>query len=33
LAMQVPANAYSPGPSPALLRDRWFLMAGDTDFR
>lgn len=33
LAIQVPANAYSPGPSPALLRDRWFLMAGDTDFR
>lgn len=33
LAIQVPANAYSPGPSPASLRDRWFLMAGDTDFR
>jgi hypothetical protein len=33
LAIQIPANAHSPGPSPESLRDRWFLMAGDTDFR
>lgn len=33
LGILVPANAHSPGPSPASLRDRWFLMAGDTDFR
>lgn len=29
----VPANVWSPGPAVAELRDRWWLMAGDTDFR
>jgi hypothetical protein len=29
----VPANAHTPGPAIEELRDRWFLMAGDTDFR
>ena len=28
----VPANAHTPGLAAATLRDRWFLMAGDTDF-
>lgn len=29
----VPANVWSPGPSADELRNRWWLMAGDTDFR
>lgn len=29
----IPANAHSPGMPPDQLRDRWFLMGGDTDFR
>lgn len=29
----IPANAHSPGIPPEQLRDRWFLMGGDTDFR
>jgi len=29
----VPANIWSPGPSVVELRGRWWLMAGDTDFR
>lgn len=33
LDLVVPANVWSPGPSAAELRGRWWLMAGDTDFR
>lgn len=33
LAIQVPANVHSPGPTLDSQRNRWFLMAGDTDFR
>jgi SAM-dependent methyltransferase len=33
LNLFVPANAYTPGVPPQALRDRWFLTAGDTDFR
>lgn len=29
----VPANVWSPGPAVEKLRSRWWLMAGDTDFR
>lgn len=28
----VPANVHTPGPSPAELKGRWFLMSGDADF-
>ncbi|HXD42628.1 MAG TPA: GNAT family N-acetyltransferase [Ramlibacter sp.] len=31
--LMVPANVWSPGPSADELRGRWWLMAGDTDFR
>jgi hypothetical protein len=31
--LTVPANVWSPGPSADELRNRWWLMAGDTDFR
>lgn len=33
LDLVVPANVWSPGPSAGQLRGRWWLMAGDTDFR
>ena len=33
LDLVVPANVWSPGPSAEQLRGRWWLMAGDTDFR
>ena len=33
LNLFVPANAHTPGVSPEDLRGRWFLTAGDTDFR
>lgn len=33
LDLHIPANALTPGVPPAALKDRWFLMAGDTDFR
>lgn len=33
LDIVVPANAHAPGPAPQTLTDRWFLTAGDTDFR
>lgn len=33
LDLVVPANVWSPGPTAAELRGRWWLMAGDTDFR
>lgn len=29
----VPTCRHTPGPSPASLKGRWFLMGGDTDFR
>jgi len=29
----VPGNRWSAGPDPESLRHRWFLLAGDTDFR
>ena len=32
LHIDVPACAHTPGPAPALFRERWFLMAGDADF-
>jgi hypothetical protein len=31
--LMVPANVWSPGPSADELRGRWWLMAGDSDFR
>jgi len=31
--LMVPANVWSRGPSAEELRNRWWLMAGDTDFR
>lgn len=31
--VQVPTCVHTPGPSPDSLRERWFLMGGDTDFR
>ncbi len=33
LDLVVPANVWSPGPTAESLRGRWWLMAGDTDFR
>lgn len=33
LGLAIPANVWSPGPGAEELRDRWWLMAGDTDFR
>lgn len=33
LPIRIPANAWSDGPSPHLLVDRWWLMSGDMDFR
>lgn len=33
LGIQVPGNTHSPGPELETQRGRWFLMAGDTDFR
>lgn len=33
LDMMVPTNIWSPGPAPDAVRDRWWLMGGDTDFR
>lgn len=33
IGVSLPCNVLTPGPAPALLRDRWFLMSGDTDFR
>ena len=29
----IPANAWSDGPLPETLKDRWWLMSGDKDFR
>lgn len=33
LPIRIPANAWSAGPAPERLRDRWWLMSGDMDFR
>lgn len=33
LGIDIPANVHSAGPGVEALRDRWLLMAGDTDFR
>jgi Acetyltransferase (GNAT) domain len=32
LPISTPANIWTAGPPPAELQDRWWLMAGDTDF-
>lgn len=31
--IRIPANAWSEGPSPEILKDNWWLMSGDKDFR
>lgn len=31
--VRIPTNILSDGPAPETLRDRWWLMGGDTDFR
>lgn len=31
--IHIPANAWSNGPSPETLKDHWWLMSGDKDFR
>jgi SAM-dependent methyltransferase len=33
MGVTVPTCVHTPGPAPETLRGRWFLMAGDTDFR
>lgn len=33
LSISVPCNTWSPGPSADQLKNKWFLMSGDTDFR
>ena len=33
LDVRIPCNVWSPGPDASGLRDRWFLLGGDTDFR
>ena len=33
LDVLIPTNIWSPGPPVAEIKDRWFLMGGDTDFR
>jgi hypothetical protein len=33
LGLVIPTNAWSPGPTVGEVRGRWWLMAGDTDFR
>jgi len=33
LDVWIPANAWTPGPTPAQLQGQWWLMGGDTDFR
>ncbi|MDY6984575.1 MAG: hypothetical protein SV422_15925, partial [Pseudomonadota bacterium] len=32
LPITTPANVWSPGPKPEELKDRWWLLAGDTDW-
>ena len=31
--IHIPANAWSNGPAPEILKDHWWLMSGDKDFR
>lgn len=31
--IRIPTNIWSSGPSPEMLKDRWWLMGGDKDFR
>lgn len=31
--IRIPANVWSNGPSPEMLKNRWWLMGGDKDFR
>ena len=31
--IRIPANIWSAGPAPAILKDHWWLMSGDKDFR
>jgi hypothetical protein len=31
-AITTPANIWTPGPAPEELNDRWWLLAGDTDY-
>ena len=31
--IHIPANAWSNGPSPEILKNHWWLMSGDKDFR
>jgi SAM-dependent methyltransferase len=33
LNIRIPANAWSDGPAPETLRNNWWLMSGDTDFK
>lgn len=33
LGLSVPTNVWVNGPDPQLMRDKWFLMSGDTEFR
>lgn len=33
LDVTIPSNVWSPGPAVTDVKDRWWLMAGDTDFR
>lgn len=33
LNIRIPANAWSDGPKPETLKNRWWLMSGDMDFR
>lgn len=33
VSIHIPANAWSDGPSPETLKDHWWLMSGDKDFR
>ena len=32
MGVSIPTSAWTPGPDSQSLRDRWWLMAGDTDF-
>ena len=32
LPITTPANVWTPGPEPEVLKDQWWLLAGDTDW-